>query len=205
MTAPLTGFTSEFKDGVLLDSGVLYVGNIVYGAFQGGLKFDPGITYRNVEFDGKRSPMKLLDIKQSQMPKISGTVITLPPAATALVAGGVSQLDTGADVQATGGWTGATSSYAPQAAGALLVAGDYMSDVRAIWLRGGHTTASPKYVQVRFPSAIITKYDVTSQDGQEVAIAIEVEARLDTGWAGYTDGTGTAPYRIEYLTALTNA
>jgi len=197
MTAPLTGFTADFKNNVLLDSGVLYVGNTVFGAFQGGLKFDPGITYRNVEFDGKRSPIKLLDIKQSQMPKISGTVIQL---ATTNVA----QIEPGADVNATGGWTGATSSYAPQEASSLLVTGDYLTDVRAVWMRGEHTALAPKYVQVRFPASILTKYDITSQDGQEVAIAIEIEARLDTAWAGDSN-TGTAPYRIEYLTSLTNA
>jgi hypothetical protein len=72
----------------------------------------------------------------------------------------------------------------------------YLSDVRAIWLRG-----NGEYVQVRFPSAMCTKYDITSQDGAEIAIALEIEARLDTAWAGY-DGTGTAPYRIEYLTQV---
>jgi hypothetical protein len=190
MTAPLTGFTTSLPSDVLLDSGVLYLGATVFGAFKGGLKFDPGITYRNVDFDGKRTMMKGLDIKTQTAPKISGTVITLTTAQ-------VVQIDAGADVNATGGWVGATSSYAPQKAGSLLVAGDYVTSARCIWLRGDNS-----YVSVRFPSGLITKYDIASQDGAEVSINIEIEARLDTSWAGYT-GVGDVPYRIEYLSALT--
>lgn len=190
MTAPLTGFTATFPDDVVLDSGVLYVGASVFGAFAGGLKFDPGITYRNIDFDGKRSAMKGLDRKTMMAPKISGTVIQLST-------GNVVQVEPGAVDTAAGEWTGAASSYAPFAAGELMAS--YLTDVRAIWLRG-----NGEYVQVRFPSSMVTKYDITSQDGAEIAIAIEVEARLDTAWAGY-DGTGTAPYRIEYLTSINPA
>jgi hypothetical protein len=187
MTAPLTGFTTAFPDDVVLDSGVLYVGTTVFGAFAGGLKFDPGITYRNIDFDGKRSPVKGLDRKTMMMPKISGTCIQYSTT-------NVQQVEPGATDTAAGEWTGAQSSYAPVAAGELMTS--YLADVRALWLRG-----NGEYVQVRFPSAMVTKYDITSQDGAEIAIAIEVEARLDTEWAGY-DGTGTAPYRIEYLATV---
>jgi hypothetical protein len=187
MTAPLTGFTTDFPNDVVLDSGVLYVGTDVFGAFTGGLKFDPGITYRAIDFDGKRSAVKGLDRKTMMAPKISGTVIQLST-------DNVTQIEPGAVDTAAGEWTGAASSYAPFAAGTLM--SSYLSDVRAIWLRG-----NGEYVQVRFPSAMCTKYDITSQDGAEIAIALEIEARLDTAWAGY-DGTGTAPYRIEYLTQV---
>lgn len=189
MTAPLTGFTTNFAStDALLDSGVLYVGASVFGAFQGGLKFDPGITYRNTDFDGKRSPVKLLDRKMMTAPKISGTVIQLSTT-------NVGQIEPGASVTATGAWTGSTS-YAPKRAASFLVAGDYLTDVRAIWLR-----ASGGFVQVRFPAGLLTKYDVTSQDGAEVAIALEVEARLDTGVSGFTN-VGDAPYRIEYIASV---
>jgi len=196
MTAPLTGFSTTFPDDVVIDSGVLYAGANKFGAFAGGLKFDPGLTYRNIDFDGKRSPVKLLDRKMTQMPKISGTVIQLSTT-------NVTQIEPGADgatgsvaILAAGGWSGASVSYAPQRAGNLLVAGDYLTDVRAIWLRG-----NGKFVQVFLKSALCTKYDITSQDGAEIAIAIEIEARLDTSVTGYTN-VGDAPYRIEYLDAV---
>jgi hypothetical protein len=188
MTAPLTGYTSSFPSDVLMDSGVLYVSTTVFGAFAGGLKFDPGLTYRNIDFDGKRSPVKLLDRKMMQMPKITGTVIQLSTT-------NVGQVEPGATVATTGAWAGSTS-YAPKRAASLLVAGDYLSDVRAIWLRG-----SGSFVQVRFPSALCTKYDVTSQDGAEVSIALEIEARLDPTLSGFTN-VGDAPYRIEYIASV---
>ena len=185
MTAPLTGFTATFPTDVLVDSGVLFVGATVFGAFQGGLRFEPGVEYVNSQFDGKRSPVKLLDRKSNQMPKISGTVIQLSTT-------NVTQIEPGAST--TTGWTGATS-YAPKRAGAFLASGDYLTDVRAIWLRG-----NGQFVQVRLPSALCIRYDVTSQDGQEVAIAIELEARLDMTVSGAN--VGDAPYRIEYLATV---
>lgn len=184
MTAPLTGYTATLPTDVVLDSGVLYVGATVFGAFNGGLKFDPGVEYRNVEFDGRRSPVRLLDRKTGFMPKISGTVIQLSTA-------NVPQIDPGAAVTAGGAWTGSTS-YMPKDAGRFLVSGDYLTDVRAVWLRGGGN-----YVQVRFPAALCVKYDITSQDGAEIAIAIEIEARLDMDAAGAQ--IGDSPYRIEYI------
>ena len=193
MTAPLTGYTTSLPSDILLDSGVLYVSSTVFGAFQGGLKFDPGVTYRNADFDGKRSPVKLLDRVTMRMPKISGTCIQLATT-------NVGQIEPGAATAVTGAWT-ASTSYAPKAAGTLLVAGDYLSDVRLIFQRGATTTAAGAYVQVRFPSALCTKYDVTGQDGAEVAIAIEIEARLDTALSGFT-AVGTAPFRIEYLATV---
>jgi hypothetical protein len=185
MTAPLTGFSSTFPTDVLVDSGVLYIGASVFGAFQGGLKFEPGVEYLNTTFDGKRSPVKLLDRKSNMMPKITGTMIQLSTA-------NVGQIEPGATTAT--GWTGSTS-YAPKRAGLFLESGDYLTDVRAIWLRGNGS-----FVQVRFPSALCVTYDVTSQDGQEVAIAVELEARLDMSVSGAN--VGDAPYRIEYLAAV---
>lgn len=197
MTAPLTGYTSSLPSDVLLDSGVLYVGltpSTVFGAFAGGLKFDPGVTYRNADFDGKRSPVKGLDRVTMRMPKISGTCIQLSTA-------NVAQIEPGAATAVTQAWT-ASTSYAPKAAGQLLAAGDYLSDVRLVYQRGGATASVGSYVQVRFPSALCTKYDITGQDGSEIAIAIEIEARLDISATGFTTAVGTAPFRIEYLTTV---
>jgi len=200
MTAPLTGYNSDFPADVLLDSGVLYIGSVVWGAFAGGIKFDPGVTYRNTDFDGKRSPVKGLDRVTMRMPKITGTVIQLPAAATANAAGGITTIDPGAAINATGAWTGSTS-YAPKSAGQLLASGDYLSNVRAIWQRGGATSSAGSYVQVRFPSALCTKYDITGAEGSEVAIALEIEARLDPTLSGFSN-IGSAPFRIEYLTSI---
>lgn len=188
MTAPLTGFTSNLPSDVVLDSGVLYVGATVFGATKGGLQFDPGNTYRNIDFDGKRSAVKLLDRKMMMAPKLTGTVLEL-------ATGNIARLEPGATTATTGAWT-ASTSYAPKRAAGLLAAGDYISDIRAIWLRG-----SGAFVQVRFPSGLVTKYDISSQDGEEASISLEIEARLDTGVSGFTN-TGDAPFRIEYIASV---
>jgi hypothetical protein len=199
MTAPLTGYNVDLPNDILLDSGVLYVGTKVWGAFAGGLKFDPGISYRNADFDGKRSPVKLLDRKTMTMPKISGTVIELP-LATTTVAGNVVAIEPGSVTNVTGAWSG-VSSFAPKASGVLLVTGDYLQDVRLIYQRGQSTATSGSYVQVRFPAALCTKYDITGQDGAEVAIALEIEARLDPTLSGFSN-VGASPFRIEYLATV---
>ena len=94
MTAPLSGYTATLPADVVLDSGQLYVGAAVFGAFNGGLKFDPGVEYRNIEFDGKRSPITALDRKTAFMPSVSGTVIQLSTT-------NVGQIEPGATVVAT--------------------------------------------------------------------------------------------------------
>ncbi len=187
MTAPLTGYTSALPTDVLLDSGVLYIGSSVLGAMTGGLKFDPGTEYRAIEFDGRRSPVRGLDRKAATMPKLTGTMIQLSTT-------NVGQIEPGATVVASGAWTGSTS-YQGKRAGSLLASGDYLTDVRAIWLRG-----SGAFVQVRFPAALLTKYDMTSQDAAEIAIAIEIEARLDMTVSGAN--VGDMSYRIEYLASV---
>jgi hypothetical protein len=48
---------------------------------------------------------------------------------------------------------------------------------------------------------LLTKYDIASQDADEVAVSLEIEARLDTGVSGFTN-VGDAPYRIEYLASV---
>lgn len=185
MTTPLTGYTDQFPSDVLLDSGVLYIEDSVFGTMSGGLKFDPGITYRNVDFDGKRAPIKGLDRVTTRMAKITGTLIELPISA-------LPQIEPGVSYAAGAGWS-AGDQYVPRKADALLEEGQYLTNVRAVWLRG-----NGEFVQVRFFAALLTKYDATSQDANEVAIAVEIEARLDMERAGAT--TGTAPYVIEYIT-----
>jgi hypothetical protein len=160
----------------------------VFGVTKGGLNFDPGVTYRNIDFDGKRSAVKLLDRKMMVQPKLSGTVIQLSTA-------NVAQIEPGATTATTGAWT-ASTSYTGKRAATNLVAGDYLTDVRAIWLR-----ASGGFVQVRFPAALITKYDIQSQDGEEASIAIEIESRLDTAASGFTN-VGDVPFRIEYIATV---
>jgi hypothetical protein len=67
--------------------------------------------------------------------------------------------------------------------------------VRAVWERG-----AGGFVQVRFPVAIISSYNVAGTPGEEAAIALTIEARLDMSVSGAQPSD--MPYRIEYLASV---
>lgn len=179
-----SGYSSALPADILLDSGILYINGVApFGPSAGNWSFDPGIERRNVEFDGKRSPVMGLDRTTGFMPKFTGSlkklgatdIATVEPASTSAVAGGV-------------------TTYTPKKAGVLLVAGDYLTNVRIVWPRG-----SGGYAWVKFPKALVTKYDIKGADKDEASISIEIEARLDLSASTDTD---VAPYVIETAAAV---
>lgn len=179
--APLTGYTADFPTNVALDSGVLYIGSTVFACLRGGLKFDPGITWRATPFDGMRSKVLGLDRKTMAEPKLSGTMIEIAQSQIPYIEPGAVTI--------------AASQYRGKGASLLLVQNDYMQNVRAVWARGGGG-----YVQVRFPWSVVTKWDISSADNDEVQIAVEIEARLNMGVSGVT--INDMPYVIEYLATV---
>lgn len=188
MGNPLASWNGNLPSDVMLDSGVLYIGSTIFAAQDGGLKFDPGKELRAVPFDGQHSEVKGLDRTTAYMAKISGNIIQIPAATAAILEPGAS---TGS---LTGAPTGLTATVFPKAAGSLYATNDYLSNVRAIWMRGDGT-----YVQVRFPAALVVKWDLTGQDKTEAKAAIEIAAKLDMAVSGQK--VYNAPYVIEYMTA----
>lgn len=184
MTAPITGFTSSLPDDVILDSAVLYIGGTVFGATQGGLNLELGKEIRNVEFDGKKSKVYLLDRTMMVNPVITGTVIELGPTDVANIEPGASTVTSGV--------------YVGKRGGVQYVSGDYLSDVSCVWKRGAAT--GNQYVAVNFPKALVVNWSLGSQDGGEGQLAITLEARLDMTVSGAS--VGNMPYRTEFLTAL---
>lgn len=187
--APLSSWNGQLPAGVLLDSGILYIGTSIFAAQDGGLKFDPAKTMRQIAFDGQRSAVKGLDRTTGFMPKISGTIIQTPFST-------FESLEPGA-VLATvaGGPTGATQVQ-PKSAGVLYAAGDYLANVKAVW-----NVADGTLFQIRFPAALVVKWDITGVDKVEAKWAIEIEARLDMAASGAH--VYDAPYVAEYAPALT--
>ncbi len=178
----ITGYSADLPSDCLLDSGVLYVGSNIMGVSRGGLSFDPGKEYAQIKFDGHRVPVKGLDRIASYNSKISGTMLELgteerPYLEPGSTSDGLSPIDT----------------TTMKAAGAFLVAGDYLTNVRLVFERGVGT-----YAAVLFTDALLTQYSVKGNDGDVAEIAITIEARLAvTGTA-----TGVCPYKIELRTAL---
>lgn len=185
---PITGYSTDLPADVLLDSGVLYVGAAIVGVSRGGLSFDPGKQYRNTDFDGKRSPVKLLDRITGYDAKLSGNMLEF--GAEELVQFEPGSVNDAATPVAT---------ITPKAAGTLLVTGDYLSNVRLVFERGGSTGAAPLYAAVLFPCAMVTQYSVKGADNNEAEIAITIEARLD---ATAPTVPSTCPYKIELRSTL---
>lgn len=184
---PLSSYTTTLPSDVLLDTGIMYLGASIFAAQDGGIKFDPGKTFRQVQFDGQRSRIKGLDRTVAFAPKITGTVIEMSPAL-------MLDFEPGA-VPATvaGSPAGFTTGYEPKQAGVLFLAGDYIASCRVIWQRGDGT-----YVQVRFfDGALCAKWDMAGTDKQEVKIAIELEAVLDMTVSGRK--VSDPPFIIEFF------
>lgn len=185
---PLSSYTTTLPSDVLLDTGIMYIGSAIFAAQDGGMKFDPKKTFREVMFDGKRSRIKGLDRTVNFAPVITGTVIEMSPAL-------MLDFEPGATaVTLTGSPSGFTSGYEPKGAGVLFAAGDYISSCRVIWQRGDGT-----YVQVRFyDGALCTKWDMSGTDKQEVKIAVELEAVLDMTVTGRK--VSDPPFVVEFFT-----
>lgn len=188
MTQPLSSWNGNLPSNVMLDSGVLYVASSIFAAQEGGLQYDPGETRRQVPFDGQRSGIVGLDRTVEFKPTISGTVLEMSDAL-------LTQFDTGAThATVSGGPSGATQVQ-PKAAGTLYAAGDYLTNVRAIWQLGGGG-----FFQLRFMKAIVMKWGpIVGKDKEEAKIALVIEARLDMSISGQL--TSNPPVVGEFFTS----
>ncbi len=188
MGNPLSSWNGQLPTDVQLDSGILYIAGSVFSAQQGGLKFDPGVTRRNIPFDGKRSNVKGIDRTVMWEPVISGVVLEMPVGSLSVIEPGVSAPSS----TIANGPTGATQRI-PKSAGVLYAAGDYVSNPRIVFYRGDGT-----YVQVRFyDGGLVRKWDLSGADQEEAKYSIEIEARLDLTASGRR--VYDAPYVIEYF------
>lgn len=185
----LSSWNGQIPTDVLLDSGIFLIGaspGVAFSAQEGGLKWDPGKTGRQIEFDGQRSDIAGLDRTVRWKPKLTVTIIEVPLAAW-------SQLEPGS-VLATvvGGPSGATQVQ-PKPAGVLYAAGDYIANARLAFQRTDGT-----YFQIRMPKALVGKWDIAGTDKQEGKWAIEIEPRLDMAVTGQL--INTCPFVGEYFT-----
>lgn len=189
---PLGSWTPTLPQDVLYDTGVLYIGASIFSAQQGGLKFDPTRTVRQVEFDGRRSPIVGLDRTVEMGAVITGTVLQVNPTQFPQIEPGAVAAD---PLLFPGGPSGATAMQ-PKQAGLAYAAGDYLTNVRAIWQRGDYS-----YVQIRMPKALCTKWDLTGTDKEEAKFSITIESRLDMAVSGQL--VSNASWVIEYFAAAT--
>ena len=72
---PDTGYNTNTPSDILLDTGVLSMNGTVIGVSRGGLRFTPGIELRNIDYDGKKAPVRGLDRIVNRMPQFTGTML----------------------------------------------------------------------------------------------------------------------------------
>lgn len=174
----LTGYTTNLPSDTILDMGTLYVGSTKIGATRGAPKWEPGDEYMQIPFDGKQSPIKLLDRVIHGVPKISGALMELGDVATG---GQLEKLIPGSTSVTAGVTPNQVTTITPPDAGTFLAAGNYLTDVRLVFERMVLTGAK-KYAAVYLPFALIVKWDLQGNpDGDRIAtINFEMEGRLDS-------------------------
>lgn len=145
----------------VVDAGVLMVGSNVIGATRGGLKFDPGITYRHVEFDGKTSDIEQLHRITEYNSTISGKMKDLTDAA-------ISRYFPGATSDGS-----SNNLFTMKSARAFLGSGDYLSNVKLVASQSDGET-----IVVTFAKALVEKVSFTTQDKDEADVEISIRAVL---------------------------
>jgi|SRR6185437_1912876 len=188
MPNPLSSWNGQIPTDVLLDSGIFLIGASPQNAFsaqEGGLKWDPGKTLREIDFDGRRSAVAGLDRTVFWKAKLTATLLEIPLAAW-------SQLEPGSVLATVAGGPSGATQVQPKPAGVLYAAGDYIANARIAWQRTDGT-----YFQIRMPKALVVKWDIAGTDKQEGKWAVEVEPRLDMGVSGQL--VNNPPYVGEYF------
>lgn len=172
MTAPGSGFNADTPDDILLDSGVLLLDGDPIGVSRGGLRFNPGIEIRELDYDGRKAPVVGGDRIAFRRPVISGTMLQAGEA-------DFNRYEPG----------GATPDVTPKPQGVMFVEGDYLTDLALVFKRGNGGTCT-----ITFPFAICKQYEVVGQNQSEAEIAVVFEARIEQG---ATPDDSVVPYTIE--------
>lgn len=192
---PVNGYLTTLPSDVLINPAMVAIGFTAIGVTKGGVKFDPGMAYENVGFDGKHADIYLLDRKIQGTPKATFTMIELGPAATG---GQIAKIEPGSAAVATVTTTGSELTIVtPLTAGAFLASGSYQSNFRLIWDRGVGSGVS-RYLCLLFAKALFAKYNISGAGTDVATIDVEVEARKDMSSGAVTD----VPYVIELRAAL---
>jgi hypothetical protein len=180
-----SGYTSGFEGRVLLDTGVVYYkkqggdGNPTrLGVSVGGCTFEPGIEWRHIEFDGKRSDIEGLHRIVGRTGVIRGTFLIELPKHIPIVEPG-----------ATEATQSNITTWTPRAASTLLSPNtEYLQDVRLI-----ATKPDGSLVEVKFARGLVTKWSWVQEDKNEHKLAdLEISAVLEDATAA--SSTDTAPY-----------
>lgn len=182
--AQYAGNTTTLSSDVLLGQGsFLCIGSTIFGVSVGGLSFDPGTKWVNLNFDGKIAPVQGLDYLEESAPKITGKFLQYGTGSIGTFEpGGLASF---ASVPPTG-------NYTPVSGAALLLNGAYLVGVRL-----GFPTTNGQFEGFRFPVAYVSKYTVKT-DGKKPA---EIDATF-TAVLHATASLNSQPYDIFRVNTL---
>lgn len=173
---------------VMVDAGVLYRRDpdgsslIGVGPSRGGLKFNPGKTTRNIEFDGKTTPIAGLDRITEWNAEITGMLIDLSAQNFGMYEPGNTSASSGSSLR-----------IKPLQATEFLSVGSYLYDV--LWIGRAQDN---RIKVVGFPCAMVTQYDISSEDKNEAGVSVTIQARIPEAATNINE----CPFRIFEANAI---
>lgn len=148
----------------VIDAGVLLVGSTAIGATRDGMKFDPGITYRHVEFDGKTTDIAGLHRIVEYNATMAAQLLDLSDAA-------IGRYNPGSSSDGS-----ANNLFTMKAARSFLVTGDYLTNVKFV---GQQSDGAAENIIITFARALVEKVSFKTNDRDEALIDIVIKAVLD--------------------------
>jgi hypothetical protein len=167
---------------VMVDAGVLYrrdpdgASLIGVGPTRGGLKFNPGKTIRNIEFDGKTTSIAGLDRITEWNSEITGMMIDFSAENFGMYEPGN-----------TSGSSGSALRISPLQATEFLAEGAYIYDL--LWIGRAQDN---RIKVVGFPCALVSQYDISAEDKSEAGGNVTFQARLPVDATNINE----CPFRI---------
>lgn len=169
-----SSYTNTLPADVILDTGILKAdlttaGTLeLIGGTRGGFSFNPGITMRDIPYDGKRAAHVVgMGRITEYAPTFSGTVIVFNAKVLRFVNAGA---------------TGATNTVTMKEAGIALALAEYHKWSLVYGLGSGGT------VEILFPYGIVTGYDIKATDNNEGEMSITIAGAQRRDDASSTDG-----------------
>lgn len=189
-----SGYTSGTRAALLKDVGVLYFdkqgpdGNPTkFGLSVGGVTFEPGLEWRQPEFDGRRSNIEGLDRLTFREGTITATILMELPKHIPLIEPGTTD---------AAGSTPETTVWTPKPASTFLTPDtDYLQNVRLLW-----TKSDGSLCGVRMARALATFTQLAGADKDEGKVQVRLEARLEDSVAA--SSTDTSPYVYVEMSAI---
>lgn len=189
---PLSGYLTTLPSDLLLSPAIIRVGSANLGVTKGPPRWEPGWSLEHFDFDGRHAIIKGLSRKFYGEARLSFTLLDVGEAATG---NQIAKLEAGSTAATAG--APSVTTITPKAAGALYAAGDYLTDVRAIWERS-IGTGTKLYFTILLSAAIVLPYTVA-----DVAKDVATTEWMIAGVKDMATGTiSDAPYKYEYREAL---